>query len=104
MSTSSRRPAHTPGATNPYTPKTDAVARPPTLAQFEARRRQQLDALIRETRHNQQVFTQLQAETRCAQLRKARNLTETNPLKYDNSQCYTRTIAKITRNFVRNSH
>jgi hypothetical protein len=71
-----------------------------SLEAFEAEKRNRLDRLIRETRANQRAFRQLSAETRQAQLEKARSLTETNPLKRDEAERYCVTMARIQRRYM----
>jgi hypothetical protein len=86
-----------PGATRPYRPKLPAMKHAPTLEQYEARKRRQLDQLRRENRQREQIFDSLKAETRQAQLRKSRDLTESNPLGRDESESYAMTMAKVRK-------
>jgi hypothetical protein len=88
-----------PGATRPYQPKLPAMTHGPTLEQYEVLMRHQLDRLRRANRERQQTFDNLAAETRQAQMQKSRSLTDSNPLKYDESDCYVRSIAKIQRRY-----
>jgi hypothetical protein len=66
-----------------------------TMAEHEAHKRERLDRLSRQAKLNHILLTGLSAQTRQAQLHKARALTEHNPLNQDETEIYSCAVAKL---------
>jgi hypothetical protein len=67
----------------------------------ERQKRKQLDDLKRETRMNDRMFEKLGARTRSAQMEKAKQMTETNPLKADQLAIYSRNLEAVRKRYTK---
>jgi hypothetical protein len=71
-----------------------------TMEAYQAEKRRRLDRLRDDTKANERAFMRLSADTREAQLKKALDLTEANPLQRDEGERYCLTMARLQRRYL----